>query len=398
MKRIFAVLTLAMALLLCAACGQKQPVGADVPPSAAGPVDPTPISPGDPSPTDPVTPDPGPVEPAPVPPEPGEPEGNLPQEAVPLGLSQEDKAALWRGGVWLNDHTLALLLENENGLLLRICTAPEGTLLQEIALPGYEGSLMGLELPEEGPWRLAYYNGNAVRQLVLDETWQITESAYEEEEVFRMGEHTLSVSYPDILLDGEIILDGSWTAEPYSEYHGEAYALTAILDEHRFLFGSFNTYYPNYYSIYDIDTGEQTMLCPYGTYLCGQWGDFCIRASGSDIDGSSYDFQRVALTDLSAVPLARTHSTQETAVQKVEFNQTGSRMVLVSESYAFEEQMASQTAEIYDTATGALLYAWTWSDVKEGSLDYYSFYPIGEKTLLLELPGAEGADYWMVNY
>ncbi len=425
MKKLLPVVCIALALLLCASCGKKTPAAPDVPgspittPVTPAPAEPTPAEPdpAQPAPAEPAPVDPAPVEPAPtepttpaepdpaeptVPDEPSAPEAqtNLPENAVSLALEGDSAADFWHTGVWLNADTAALLHETENGLMLRILSVPEGEVLEEVELPGHDGSLYGLELPEGGPWRLVYYNGRAPRQLLVEETegkWEVTESAYDEQSVFRMGEHVITQMYPDILLDGQSVLHGEWTAEPNSEYHGTAYGLVAVLDDHRFLFGSYGTYYPNYFSIFDINTGEQNMICPYGTYLCGQWGDFCIRAVGNSID-DSYGFQRIDLTTLSPTVLAPEHNSAETAVQQVAFNPAGTRMALVSQSYSFEGSTASQTVEIYDTATGDKLYDWSWSDVKEGNLDYYNFSLVGENTLVLELPQMDAAQYWTVTY
>lgn len=409
MKKYVAILSLLLALLLVLpACGgEKNP--AETPSGGQSETsDPAPI------PADPSTEDPDPVTPAPVDPDPAVPEDpvmpgvpdapeedgpQLPPDAVALRFEDpEDLLALWRSGVWINEERAALIRTTENGLLLKIFSMPECALLKEYPLPGSAGYLMGLELPSEGPWRLAYYNGRGVRQILLDEELLLTESAYEEAELFRMGEHVITGVYPDILLDGEVILKGNVTGEPYSERHGVSYGLIGVLDEHRFVFGNYDTYTPNYYSVYDIDTGEEQMICPMGTYLCGVWNGVGIRAVGNGLD-DSYGFDRIDMSDYSVRPIAVEHATRNQAVQQVEINTSGTRMALTTDRFFFGNREAGQTVDVYDTAGGPHLYTWTWRSAKEEENRYYRFVPVGERVLTVEYNGGEDAvEIWYVKY
>lgn len=412
MKRYLAILSLLLALLLTLSACAGKTAPAETPSDGANEASDPVSDPAEPSGDDPVPVTPDPAEPAPVdptepdtlpepvqhdPPEGGGPE--VPPGAVPIAFEDPaDLLALWRGGVWLNEEKAALIRTSENGLVLKIFSMPDCTLLQEYPLPGSEGYLMGLDLPAEGPWRLAYYNGRIVRQLVLDEKLVLTESAYDEADYFRMGEHVVTGAYPDILLDGEVILKGNVTAEPYSERHGVFYGLIGVLDEHRFVFGNYDTYTPNYYSVYDIDTGEEQMICPMGTYLCGVWNGVGIRAVGNGLD-DSYGFVSIDMADYSVRPIAVEHSARDQAVQQVEFNMSGTRMALTTDRFSFGGGEAGQTVDIYDTAGGPHLYTWTWSSSGDEGNRYYRFVPVGEDVLTVEYNGGEDAvEIWYVKY
>lgn len=404
MKKNAVILCLLLALLLAlAACSGKPEPGETPADPPAGQADPAPASPAPedpPADPAPVTPD-EPADPAPSD-EPDAPEGKnsqLPPEAVALRFEDpEDLLALWRSGVWLNEARAALIRTTDNGLVLKVFSMPECQLLQEYPLPGSTGHLMGLELPLEGPWRLAYYNGRGVRQILLDEELLLTESAYEEAELFRMGEHVLTAVYPDILLDGEVLLKGNAVAEPYSERRGASYGLIAILDDHRFVFGNYDAYMPNYYSVYDIDTGEEQMICPMGTYLCGVWNGVGIRATGTGQE-ESYGFARIDMTDFSVRPIAVEHTTKNTAVQQVEINTVGTRMALTTDRFAFSSGEAGQSVDVYDTAGGPHLYTWSWSAGDGENARYYRFVPVGERVLLAEYNGGEDAvEIWYITY
>ena len=387
MKR-FLTFMMALALVLCAACGKQTetPITPNQPPVQEQPAPETPEVPASPeqppvqeqpapeTPEAPVTPETPQISETPETPELPvvvEPEGFVSVTKLPKGIPGVEQVLQFiplQGGA-----SVLLAKGGDKGWIVTYDYMVAEVLDQmEVAV----GDQAQMALMDAGT--LYYYDGQKEWEILIGGRMGLSSREYDINRRLMMGDKQISGGNGSILVDGVAVLE----AQPGKD----SYMLVGILGDHRLLYNAYsadNLY--GTYGIYDHATGEKKLLTTLGQYMVGAWGDTLLIAR--KYAGGLYELGKFDLTDYSFTALNIGHEKIDQRVEHIWCSNDGTQMLVTW------EDDAGLHVQIFDLESQEERYAWT-APAGEG----WNFQIADGSNLAVWQGSPEDLTLWNVNY